>query len=238
MGAPLDYEGPPSLVQTEDGLGHFVMESWRDGNGVRLARTTAYWEKLIEVCGGRDVLVTYKGNQHHTYFLFAPEPPFDFFDELTPELLDGARLIPGRLIEAFFEPTIAELRTLVSRLLAAGCQSVRIVGAPPPKADLEVFVEFMRTTGLAKEYLQREKIDVKRVKVSSPVLLLKLWRIVQRVTAGVVTDARVVFVAPPSEAVDSRGFLARQYYDYSLYGVTHGNNEFGRLMIKQALQAL
>jgi len=235
MGAPFDYDGPPSLLRTEDGAGYFVMEKWKDASGLR---STAYWEKLIDVCRGRDVLLSYRGNQHHAKFLFEPNPLFDVFDEVSPEFLDDARLVPRRLIEACFAPTMNELRSLVARLIAADCRCVRLVGAPPPKADLHVLFEMLRTSDFAREVFKREGVDIERAKITPVLLLLKLWRIVESLTAAVATHERVAFVAVPCEALDEQGYLAKRFYDYTLCGVTHANREFGRLMIQRALQTL
>ena len=224
MGAAPGYDGPPVLMKASDGLGYYVMEQW-NGN-----RSTAYWEKLIEASSGRDVLLVFNGNQHHGAFLFAPEPLFDFFDETTPELLDGATLVPRRLIEAFFDPTLDQLRLLVPRILAAGGRSVRLVGTPPPKSDIQIFADMIREAEFAKTFALRNSIDLARAKITPALLLLKLWRVVQDLTAKIATNERVAFVAVPSEALNAKGFLAKRFYDYVPSHITHANNEFGLLM--------
>jgi hypothetical protein len=232
MGAPQGYQGPIDLMKTKDGLGYFVMEQWNGG------RSNAYWEKVVEASSGRDVLISYNGNQHHGAFLFAPESIFDFFDEQTPELLEGATLIPRRLIREFFESSINQLRLLVPRIIAGGSRSVRLVGTPPPKSDLHLFADMIRASNFARELAQKQGVDLTRVEITPASLLLKLWRVCQELTASVATDERVAFIAVPHEALDPHGFLAKKFYDYVPADITHGNRKFGHLMIERALQTL
>jgi len=232
MGAPQGYQGSIDLIKTNDGLGYFVMEPWNGG------RSNAYWEKVIEASSGRDVLISFNGNQHHGAFLLAPEPIFDFFDEQTPKLLNGAMLVPRRLIRSFFESSIYELRHLIPRIIAGGGRSVRLLSAPPPKSDIDVFADMIRNSKFARDFAQKHGIDLTHVEITPSSLLLKLWRVCQELTASVATDERVVFVPVPPEALDPHGFLAKQYYDYVPSDITHGNQKFGRLMIERALQTL
>lgn len=232
MGAPQSYRGPLALLKTSDRVGYFVMEEW---NG---RRSDEYWRKLVDWSTGRDVLIAYNGNQHHSSFLFAPRPLFDFVDDYVPMMLDGATLVPRRLIQAFFEPTVNQLRLLIPKLLTAGCASVRLVGTPPPKADLHVFSQMIRDSEFAKRYSQSNGIDLQRAALSPTLLLLKLWRVVQEVTANAATDDRVRFVPVPRQATDDVGFLSKSYYDYVPSDITHANRSFGDLMTTCALQTL
>jgi hypothetical protein len=232
MGAPQGYTGPVALMKTPDEMGYFVMEQW-NGN-----RSTDYWEKLILWSRDRDVLIVFNGNQHHGSFLFAPEPLFDFYDECVTVLLEGATLVPRRLVEAFFEPSLNQLRRLIPRLLAAGCNSIRVIGTPPPKADIQAFSEIIRRQEFAKRIAERTGIDFANAKVAPALLLLKLWRVIQRITASVATDERVTFVPVPPEALDSQGFLAKHFYDYTPSDITHANSAFAQLMLKHTLSTL
>jgi hypothetical protein len=232
MGASQNYQGPLDLIKTADGMGHIVMEQWSGG------RSSTYWEKVVEASSGRDVLISFNGNQHYGSFLFAPNPIFDFFDESAPELLNGATFVPKRLVKAYFEPSLSQLRRLVPEILAAGCRSIRLVGAPPPKSDLHVFADMIRASSFAQGFAKKHGIDLLRAEITPASLLLKLWRIVQGLTASVATDPRLAFVPVPSEALDDHGFLAKQFYDYVPADITHGNRKFGRLMIERALQTL
>jgi hypothetical protein len=119
MGASQDYRGPLDLIRTEDGLGYIVMQPWSGG------RSNAYWEKVVEASSGRDVLISFNGNQHHGSFLFAPNPLFDLFDESNPEMLHGVTVVPRRLVQSHFDPSLNQLRELVPRILSAGCRSIR-----------------------------------------------------------------------------------------------------------------
>ena len=232
MGAPGGYCAPVGLIKTPDDMGYFVMEPGYGG------RSGNYWRKAVEWSKGRDVLIVYGGNQHYGGFMFAPEPLFDFFDELTPGLVDGAKLVPRRLVEAYFEPSLNQLRLLIPQIFAAGCSSIRLIGTPPPKADLHAFTKMIRESEFAKGFAQRNGIDLVRVNITPASLLLKLWRVVQQLTAKAATDNHAVFVPVPAEAIDTQGFLAKPFYSYVPSHATHANRAFGHLMLEHALQTL
>jgi GSCFA family len=107
-------------------------------------------------------LIGFHGNQHHSAFLFAPDPLFDFFDPHTPDLLAGATLVPRRLVKAFFDQSLDQLRALLPRLFAAGCRSVRLVGTPPPKSDIHAFGNTVRESHVAQAFARRTGRDVQR----------------------------------------------------------------------------
>jgi hypothetical protein len=232
MGAPANYSGPVDLVKALDGFGYFVMEPW---NG---QRSIAYWDKLVESSAGRDVLIAYNGNQHHGAFLFAPEDPFDFFDERVPKIIEGATIVPKRLVEAFFDPSLHELRRLLPRLLTAGARSVRIVGTPPPKSDILAFSDMIRASPFAKSFAAKNKIDLASAGITPSGLLLKLWHVIEEMTARVAVGDHAAFVAVPPEARDTEGFLAKRFYSYTPSDITHANREFGQLMARVALETL
>jgi hypothetical protein len=229
MGAPPDYQGPLDLIKTDDGQGYIVMEQWSGG------RSNEYWDKVVHESQGRDVMISFNGNQHHGSFLFAPASSFDFFDESTPEIMEGATVVPKRLVQSYFEPSLKQLRELLPRMLAAGCRSIRLIGSPPPKSDIHAFAHLIRASSFAQVFAQRNGIDLDEAKISPAPLLLKLWRVIQELTAAVAVDDRLAFVPVPTVAADSRGFLAKQFYDYVPSDITHANRAFGRLMLDCAL---
>ena len=232
MGVPAPYKGPLDIIRAPDGAGGLLVEPWIPGG-----RSSGYWDRLVDVCAGPDVLLVYGGNQHYSAFMFAPEPLFDFHDPRTPDIADGARLIPRRLIEAYFEPSLDHLRRILTRLLTAGCRAIRLVGTPPPKSDIHLFAALIRKHfGAAIE--KARGIDRALAKIMPASVLLKMWRVIQELMARTAMDKRVMFVPVPPEALDVNGFLAKEFYDYTQFQITHANARFGQLMTRCALHTL
>jgi hypothetical protein len=229
LGAAYGYNGPLGLVRHPHGLCDFVMENWAEGRGDK------YWDELVRRARDRTILLVYKGNQHHA-FLLASDPPFDLFDERTPEMTEGATVVPRRLVRAYFGDSVVQIPPLVHRLQAARCRKVRVLGTPPPKADIGRFADLIRRAPAMLKMTKRLNIDIARVDITPAATLLKLWRILQDVTREVAESAGAEFIPVPPQAFDSEGYLAKPFYDYTPTSVTHANRKYGNLLLRAAMQ--
>lgn len=84
-------------------------------------------------------------------------------------------------------------------------------------------------------YARQRNMDLNETRLASPLLLLKLWRVLQSEMKAIADEAAVDFVPVPSSAINEKGFLATGLYDYAPHGVSHGNFKYGALMLETAL---
>lgn len=234
MGAQKQYQGPVGLVPfSGTGRdGYFLMEEWKT------SRSDEYWDALVNLSANRGVLIVFSGNQHYADFLLAAESPFDFMDDKDSDLQPDAVVVPRRLIRAYFEPTVFQLRSVLGRLQTSGCRCVGVLGTPPPKADVVKFTDLIRRATFFTRFAQRRGINLHTVNMTPAAILLKMWRVIQDLMEEAARDCGAVFIPVPSEAMDSSGFLDRKFYGYTEGDITHANAQYGRLMLEHALRHL
>ena len=230
MGAPLGYKGPRGITPGEafGRRGQYFVE--QDGNGP----TDAYWDDFIGHAGGRDAIIVWNGNQYW-HCLLQQAPHFDFVDPFTSALDGAAQLVPRRLVEAWFEPSVSPLRDVLQRLQRAGVHSVTTVGTPPPPLDMQRFETALRQSAHFRAIAANQGVDIGDVSFTSPAILLKLWRVVQDLVAAVSADAACRFVPVPDWLCDEWGHLSPEYQFPN--DCTHAAPPFGKAMLKLALQA-
>ena len=222
MGAPMGYEGPVSLMPAEAGQrrGFFLVQQRTIVAGsFSPPLSSEYWDTLVAVSRDRIAMLVYAGNQHHADFLFRPQPLFDFVDEKSEHPYPGAIVVPRRLVRAHFAPSMAELDWIIARLRGAGCHDVRVLGTPPPQADL----------ARLGEHPDRE------VLFTPAPILQRMWRVIQELMEEAARRGGATFVAVPPQAIDGQGFMAREFYETQDMDITHGNQKYGRLMLETAL---
>jgi hypothetical protein len=232
MGAPGNYRGPRGLVAGEahGRSGFYVMEE----NSAD--RTQAYWDLVAASSNNRDVVLSWNGNQHVVHFLFEPVPYFDFIESSVPQgaaLREGAVILPRRLIKGFFQHTFDPLAALLVKIRANGPKSITLVGTPPPRGDLAIFEKMIRPAPFWRQVAANCGLDLDTAQLVQPVMLLKLWGVLQEMLKESAEQAGGRFVPVPDSLRDSSGFLP------GMYGIdidfTHANNAYGSQMMKAAL---
>jgi hypothetical protein len=226
LGAPTGYKGPIGLspIAVDGRSGYFLMDE-------KIDRTAEYWDALVSHAKGRKILILFRGNQHRTAFMFAPDPLFDFVDVAGPhrEPFVGAVVVPRRLVKARFVPTIRPvLPTTLRRLKEAGAASIVVMGTPAPWSKAEDL-----RSGFARVAAERN-IDIMTVQLTPVSILQKIWRLIQEILEEVAREADVTFLPVLSESVDANGFLAERFFDKR--DKSHANKEYGRLMLQAALR--
>jgi hypothetical protein len=112
---------------------------------------------------------------------------------------------------------------------------VALCGTPPPKAD-ELFVrqKIMRE-GYFQETAAELGVDLENVNLSSPLLLYKLWAVMQNALRDIADRYGAQFVAVPRRAQTEAGFLHPQCYADD---ATHANALYGRWMLDEMRSCL
>jgi hypothetical protein len=232
MGAPVSYNGPIALTPFEcrSGKGYFLMEQWT-GN-----RSAAYWDTLVSSNFSRPVILVYNGNQHYGSFLLAANSLWDFVDETDSHIAPGAIAVSRRRVKAFFDDTVAELRTIIGSLRAAGCRRIVVLGTPPPPGDVDCArnLDAIRQAPFFQEVARRQHHDLRTVSLTPARILLKMWRTIQDVMQETARERRALFVPVVPEAFDQSGFLREDFHG----DIAHANERYGRLMLETALERL
>jgi hypothetical protein len=230
MGAQQSYAGPVALlpVSVAAHSGFFLMEEWDKG------RSERYWDRLVVEGRDRHVFLVFNGNQHFADFLISPTPMFDFFESLVPgPLLDGATIVPRRLIKEFFAPSLGALRGVVERLKQTGCPSITIIGTPPPRPDLSGALRHVKESAFFRGVAEQKGIALAAIELTPARIMLKLWTVIQELLADTAREFGAAFLPVPTEARDADGFLMANLVGPD-YDFTHANNEYGHLMLRTA----
>jgi hypothetical protein len=196
----------------------------------RSPRDQDYWQKLIRLARSHPVAVVWAGNQHNTRFMIPPGPPCDFVCSLRPDLPfdPNARLLPERALRALFQPSFDGLVWLIQQIRKASPVVPVIVGTPPPKEDNEAIRTMLSKEAAFVRIAERLGTDLATVRMSSPVLRLKLWCLLQDQMAEVARATGARFCAVPAEVCTEAGFLRPEYW---VRDATHANLRYGRIML-------
>ncbi len=185
-------------------------------------RTEGYWSALDRLAAGKTVALLWEGNHHNSFFLFEPSMRFDFLPRRLQSLPidETAMIVPETLIQARFRTILAPLDQLLENLTGR-CRIV-LVGTPPPKGDND-YIERMLPTEFAGELSSIEGLQL-----TSPVLRLKLWSVMQDIYREKAEERGIEFVPVPEFALDEIGYLKREFWADD---VTHANAAYGSLML-------
>lgn len=146
---------------------------------------------------------------------------FDFVLPSEPELelKADAEVLPSlavrRILEKISAPFIAQLAEMASL-----CDGPFFHFEPPPPTfdsrAIEKHVPWTWFPGMLHE-------------VAPPIFRYKLWRLHSEIVAAACLRLGVQFVPAPATSKDERGFLHDRFFEDG----THGNLDYGKLMVKQ-----
>lgn len=192
-------------------------------------RPKEYWSTLIRYGSGNTIALLWEGNLHNELFLIEPVPRFDFvlrqFRSLPVD--EGVAIVPEALVRAkfrlFFGGLLADL--LAALKAQAGCR-IALVGTPPPIGDNEHLRGLLPTE---LPFLNRPPGAMEeQLTLTSPIVRLKLWLVVQQIFEEQAQQAGVDFVPVPDNVTDEIGFLRPEFWGVDL---THSNPAYGRVMV-------
>jgi hypothetical protein len=185
-------------------------------------------EEFIEIVrplGPEDIVLSMIGGNQHAVFSTIQHPQkFDFLEPNSDAgIEEEAELIPYRILLGCFERGIrnGDGKSLEALRQATAARVIHII-PPPPKAD-SAFVQQYHESVFANEGITAHG-------VSSPRLRLKFWHLQKRVLEELCAELKVEVMLPPATALDSRGFLASDYYAND---ATHANHFYGELLLRE-----
>lgn len=192
---------------------------------------TDYWSTIAARSVGRTVAIFWRGNQHFHHFLIMPNSGFDFVLDSEPDLpVDPTRpIVPELAVVEFMRMDMSDLDPIIEGIGAAGGQVV-LCGTPPPKAQ----ADFVREKILREPYFNLVAeglgLDLATVELSPPLLLYKMWAVMQNMLGEVAARHGAAFLPVPGRLRSADGFLDTDYYAPD---ATHANRAYGEAMLDE-----
>lgn len=198
-------------------------------------RARDYWDALIHLSATRRLAIAWMGNQHNSRFMILPPPGFDFVCSVSPEMAlnPAATLVAETAVRESFRESLRGLEWLLGKITQSGGALPVLLGTPPPKADNEAIRRVLVKEPHFVRVARQMGLDLTQVPLSSPLLRVKLWRLLQKMTAEVGERFSVPFwpSAPAAETAD--GFLRPEFWAED---ATHANSFYGTLMLRRMEQ--
>jgi hypothetical protein len=194
-------------------------------------RTHDYWELLCEEANDRTVVLLWAGNEHNSFFLFEGDRPFDVLLDDSDQVEHGREIIPQRMIRAKFHAAMEGLRYITHRLSERNCRVI-VAGTPPPQRDNDKVFACVRNESDFLRIMIANGLSLESVKISSPFLRLKLWRLLQTCVRDTAILGGAEYFAVPTILTDDDGFILDRY---SAGDVSHANSDYGRIYLTELL---
>lgn len=154
------------------------------------------------------VVLSLNGNIHNANFMIERALRFDFWDATYPTLMKNRQLVPRSSIFDFFTQrlrlTVARAQ-LLKKILPN--TSFFVLPAPPPIPSAEHI------------YRHPEIFDFKVHKLQPAEFRLKIHAVFVEAQTQIASAVNGQMLRPPSRALDSQGFLAKEFW----HGCTHAN---------------
>jgi hypothetical protein len=198
-------------------------------------RTENYWSALTRYAPGNSIALLWEGNQCNSLFLIEQPLRFDFVPRRLHSLPveEDAVIVPEALVRAKLQSLIGPLGDVLTALKAQTHCRIALVGTPPPKGDNE----HLRSL-LAPEFACYDNllaVTVEQVRLTSPIVRLKLWHVLQEIYQEQAERGGVEFIPVPDIVADEAGFLKPVF---SAVDVTHANPAYGRVMLTHLAHTL
>jgi hypothetical protein len=136
---------------------------------------------------------------------------------------------PSLSLRQWFEQNFGRLRDVLAELKTRTDFPIALIGTPPPKGNNEQLRNLLST---APGFVPDDQIA--HVRLTPPLIMLKLWHILQEVYQEESEEAGVEFISLIDVVRDEYGFLKEEYWA----DLTHANNSYGRLMLSYLSQKL
>ena len=189
---------------------------------------TEYWSFVAELAHGKDLVIIWNGNQHNANFLFQTSPPFDLVhinaeNEFVKHSSE-TRFITRSMMEAFFEPSFAELKPIVASI--AGARSISLLPGPAPKPYSHI-VSRISSEAFFVDIANSLGVRVEDLTITSDSLRVQMWQILVDQLKQTSQELGINFIPVPTETIDQNGSLLETFWTPD---VTHANSAYGLVL--------
>jgi hypothetical protein len=199
-------------------------------------RDESYWEYLKARSAGTRIVLVWGGNEHNLHYFFESAHPFDFWSRHVNLLISTFRIIPQQQVRRKFrESSLNKLDDVLACLASSGATTISVVGTPPPKKDSEGLRKILLSEPHFVEWASQIGQSVETVRITPPHIRLKLWFLLQEMLAEAAHKIGAKFIPVPESLRDQDGYLP---FEYWASDITHANNLYGQLMLRQVIEAL
>jgi hypothetical protein len=221
---------------------HAIRVAMVEGSAVALAKslglggvyeqnpTPAYWDAIPVLCRSRNLALVLEGNG--AFLVVTDGVLIDFIPRSYPAktTIPGARIVPESLIRRFFQDSMDRISTALSKFPPTAGLKRLLIALPPPLADNDV----IRRRWVSEPALVRRAkemgVEIANLQITPGSVRLKLWYVCQEMMKETAESVGWPYVPVPPEAFDPNGFLK---LELAAAGVTHANEIYGAMMIKQ-----
>src|SRR5262249_40466046 len=120
------------------------------------------------------------------------------------------------------------------RIAAAGGPPGVLLGTPPPKGNKEALRGLLSREPLFAILAERMGANLATAELSPPVLLLKLWLLLQDMMRVLADRFGMRFCSSPADACTAEGYLRDDLWA----DATHANDDYGALMLRDLVLQL
>lgn len=200
-----------------------------------MRRGAPYWDAAVDLAASRPIAICWNGNQHYVGFMFAPRPQLDFALAARPDLPvnEASIIVPELAVREWLASSFGELESLLARIAAAGGPPGVLLGTPPPKGNTEAIRGLLSREPVFAILAERMGENLSTAELSPPILLLKLWLLLQEMMRALADRFGMRFCPSPGDASNAEGYLRDDLWA----DATHANGDYGPLMLRDlALQ--
>lgn len=178
--------------------------------------------KLAGELGPTDLLaVSILGTFHNAVGLLNHERPFTVLSEEEKTAPEDIRetVIPHHVMRDLFKTRIIAKK--LKNIRESTTAPIYHLAPPPPKKNPDVILDGIRS---------RRRRSARKSGVAPAPFRLKLWKMEMDVLSEVCNAFDITLLAPPDQAIDSKGYLRSLCYAPD---ATHANALYGELVLRQ-----
>lgn len=142
-------------------------------------------------------------------------------------------MVPEAVLRVAMADDLDHIRPEIAKMVQTARQ-VLLIGSPPPKEE-DVFIrQRLQAEPFLAEIARKSGVGWDALALSPPILRLKLWTTLQDLMRELAQECGALYVPCPKQSQTEKGFL---HSCYAYNDVTHANQKYGELMIKELRQA-
>jgi hypothetical protein len=183
-----------------------------------------YWDFIVEQSNGKNLAISWNGNEHNLHFLIDTKIRFN---SVGIHERSNYPFVTLTRIKELFRPTFYELELILSRF--PDRSRICVLGTPSPKPQ-DLLTERIQHDQFFLEMGEKLGIQKSDIRASNNELRTFMWKLTQELTEKSAKELGCQFLPVPHESLDHNSLLNEIYCGDDL---THANPTFGGLMLRK-----